>query len=116
VITVASICCMMIADATIIATTFGFTSGDIVGWGTCAVASSQPIPEPEGMDRRSFDLGHATPEVGMALDTGTRCAPAIPEIRTAGMRFRARAGIGTHAAARINQELLISPSRCERFA
>jgi hypothetical protein len=30
VITVASICCMMIVDATIIATSFGFADGDIV--------------------------------------------------------------------------------------
>jgi hypothetical protein len=44
VITVASICCMMIADATIMATTFGFVAGDIVRGGTCA-GTTEPLAQ-----------------------------------------------------------------------
>ena len=42
VITVASICCMMMADATIMATTFGLVAGDMIGRGTCAGNGGPP--------------------------------------------------------------------------
>src|ERR1700683_5150412 len=66
VITVASICCMMIAEATIMATTLGLVSGDMGRWDTCAIVIAARFAEhdadawraPDGLSRRSLQLRH----------------------------------------------------------